>query len=274
MRNNGLITCVDPKSPISEIFKTLRTNINFMDVKKQSKVFLITSTFAGEGKSWISSNLAVSFTQTGQRVLLIDADMRKGRQYKIFKVSPKPGLSNFLSEANFFESENISTRLINYIQKTKLDNLFIMTAGNIPPNPSELLNSSEMGNLINIAKNNFDVVIVDGTPMQLVADSLILARLVDATIIVTACKETKKEDLGKTINNIKNIGGNILGVVLNKVPISAKKYEQRYYYNSKDTTERDFVYRNNDEDLFISKDIINEEANINEEADINEEIKN
>ena len=92
-----LIVLKDPKSPISEIFRTLRTNIQFMDTKKNSKVILVTSAYANEGKSWISSNLAVTFAQAGKKVLLIDADMRKGRQYSIFKISPKPVLYNYLS---------------------------------------------------------------------------------------------------------------------------------------------------------------------------------
>ena len=92
-----VITHQDPKSPISEIFKTLRTNIQFMSTKGKLKTILVTSTLPGEGKSWVSSNLAVTFAQAGKRVVLIDADMRKGRQYTIFGVSPRPGLSNYLS---------------------------------------------------------------------------------------------------------------------------------------------------------------------------------
>lgn len=88
----------DPKSPVSEVFRTLRTNIQFMNTDKKLRTLLITSTFVGEGKSWVTSNLAVTFAQTGKRVILVDADMRRGRQYAIFGVSPRPGLSNLLSE--------------------------------------------------------------------------------------------------------------------------------------------------------------------------------
>ena len=92
-----LITQRDPKSPVSEVFRTLRTNIQFMSTNKKLKTLLITSTFPSEGKSWVASNLAVTFAQAGNKVILIDADMRKGRQYTIFGVSPRPGLSNYLS---------------------------------------------------------------------------------------------------------------------------------------------------------------------------------
>jgi len=228
-----LVVFKDPKSPISEIFRTLRTNIQFMATQGKAKTILITSTFSGEGKSWISSNLSVSFAQAGKKVLLIDADMRKGRQYTIFEISPKPGLSNYLANVSSNDNEESKKDLLDYVQKTKVNNLYVMTAGNIPPNPSELLISSRMLQLMEEARNLFDIVIIDSTPSQLVTDSLILARIVDTTIIVAASESTKREDLKRVINNIKNVGGKIAGVVLNKVQISAKKYEQKYYYSSK-----------------------------------------
>lgn len=220
----------DPKSPISEIFRTLRTNIQFMNTKGKLKTILVTSTLPGEGKSWVSSNLAVTFAQAGKKVVLIDADMRKGRQYTIFGVSPRPGLSNYLS--GMLDGEEINEDLSNYIQETEVENLYVISAGNIPPNPSELLIAPQMVNLLDQLKEMCDIIIIDGTPSQLVTDSLILTRLVDSTIIVTAQKYTKKEDLKRVITNIQNVGGKIAGVVINKVTMSAKKYEQSYYYGS------------------------------------------
>lgn len=228
-----LIVQRDPKSPISEVFRTLRTNIQFMNAKNSLKTILITSTMPGEGKSWVSSNLAITFAQAGKKVALVDADMRKGRQYSIFGETPKPGLSNYLSGIDFEEDVADSNSIYNYIRETEIDNLYLIVAGDIPPNPSELLSSSQMIDLLQKLKEEFDVVIIDGTPIQLVTDALILARLVDSTVIVTASKQTKKEDLKKIINNIKNIGGDISGVIVNKIPISPKKYEQSYYYGSK-----------------------------------------
>lgn len=228
-----LIVQRDPKSPISEVFRTLRTNVQFMNAKNNLKTVLITSTMPGEGKSWVSSNLAVTFAQAGKKVALVDADMRKGRQYSIFGETPRPGLSNYLSGVGFEEDAAGSNGIYNYIRETEIDNLYLIVAGDIPPNPSELLSSSQMIDLLQKLKEEFDVVIIDGTPSQLVTDALILARLVDSTVIVTASKQTKKEDLKKIINNIKNIGGDISGVIVNKIPISPKKYEQSYYYGSK-----------------------------------------
>lgn len=221
----------DPKSPISEVFRTLRTNIQFMNTQGKLKTILVTSTLPGEGKSWVSSNLAVTFAQAGKKVVLIDADMRKGRQYSIFGVSPRPGLSNYLSGIGVNNEEG-STDLADFIQETDVDNLYIISAGNIPPNPAELLIAPQMVDLLDRLKDMCDIIIIDGLPSQLVTDALILTRLVDSTLIVTASKSTKKEDLRRVVANIQNVGGKIAGIVVNKVPMNAKKYEQSYYYGS------------------------------------------
>lgn len=224
----------NPKSPISEVFRTLRTNIQFMNVSKKMKVLLVTSTFPGEGKSWIASNLAVTFAQAGKKVVLIDADMRKGRQYAIFGLSPKPGLSNFLSQVEIDEAGRLSEDVGNYIQQTEVENLYVITAGNVPPNPSELLVSAQMIGLLNSLRSSCDLIIIDGTPSELVTDSVILSRIADSTIIVTAHKITKKDTLERVVKNIQNVGGKIAGVVINKVPVSAKRYGERYYYYGED----------------------------------------
>lgn len=227
-----LIAQRDPKSPVSETFRTLRTNIQFMNTNNQLKTLLITSTLPGEGKSWIASNLAITFAQAGKKVVLIDADMRKGRQYAIFEVSPRPGLSNYLSGIDSKSEENSMDEIIDYIQETEVKNLYVISAGNIPPNPSELLITPKMVNLLDKLKQVSDIVIIDGTPCELVTDSVILSRLVDSTVIVTAHKQTKKDTLQKIVTNIQNVGGKIAGIVLNKIPVSAKRYEQSYYYGS------------------------------------------
>ena len=227
-----LIAHRDPKSPVSEVFRTLRTNIQFMNTNNKLKTLLVTSTLPNEGKSWVTANLAVTFAQAGKKVVLVDADMRKGRQYTIFEVSPRPGLSNYLSGFDSNTGEEISDDLADYIQDTQVPNLYIIPAGNIPPNPSELLISTKMISLLDRLKEICDLVIIDGTPCELVTDSIILSRIVDSTVIVTAHKQTKKDDLQKIVTNIQNVGGKIAGIVLNKIPVSVKKYEQSYYYGS------------------------------------------
>ena len=183
-----LITFRNPKSPISETFRTLRTNIQFMNVNKRMKTLLITSTLPGEGKSWIASNLAITFAQAGKQVILIDADMRKGRQYSIFGVAPRPGLANYLAEndknADLADMEK-------YVQKTEVEGLYVISAGNVPPNPSELLITPQMQRLLEKLSSQCDIVIVDAPPCELVTDAAILSRIVDSTVIVTAHKFTK-----------------------------------------------------------------------------------
>ena len=230
-----LIVDKDPKSPISEVFRTLRANIQFMNTKKKSKVVLITSTVEGEGKSWIAANLAVTFAQAGKLALLIDADMRKGRQYDMFNIKAKPGISNYLSgiiNENKEKNEDEINDIENYIQETQIKNLYVIPSGDVPPNPSELLLSHKMKEVIKKLKEQCDVIIIDGTQCDLIADSLVLARLADTTIITTAYKQTKKENLRKVIEKIINVGGKNIGFVLNKVHISEKKYEESYYYGS------------------------------------------
>ena len=220
-----LIAQTEPDAQISEMFRTLRTNIQFMNTSKVLKTLLITSTFPGEGKSWVSSNLAVTFAKAGNKVILIDADMRKGRQYVIFGASPKPGLSNCLIH---MDSDNLEDfEIKKYIQETEIENLSLITAGNVPPNPSELLVSEQMTNLLEDLKEMYDIVIIDGTPCELVTDSVILSRVADTTLIVTAYKATKKDDLGKIIKSIRDVGGNLAGVVINKVPAAKPKGEQK-----------------------------------------------
>ena len=229
MIKKELVAHKDPKSPVSETFRTLRTNIQFMNTNKRLKTLLVTSTMPGEGKSWVASNLAVTFAQAGRRVILIDADMRKGRVYSIFGVTPRPGLSNYLSGVGENDERN---DLGNYLRKTEIPNLYVMPAGNIPPNPSELLVTHQMRNLLEELKRECDIVIIDGTPSKLVTDAVILSRFTDSTIVVTAHNQTKKDDLAQVVKDIKNVGGHVAGVVYNKIPIASKKYNETYYYTS------------------------------------------
>ena len=224
-----LVTHLVPKSPVSETFRTLRTNIQFMNSNIKLRTLLVTSTVPGEGKSWVTANLAVTFAQAGKRVVLIDADMRKGRLYTIFKVQPRPGLSNYLSK---YSDESNHLDLNDYVVPTEVENLYIMPAGNVPPNPSELLVTRQMRNLLDELKRKVDLIIIDSTPCKLVTDSIILSRMVDSTMIVSAHNETRKDDLERVVRDIKNVGGRVIGVVYNKLPITSRKYTKAYYYSS------------------------------------------
>lgn len=225
---NELITFTSPKSSVSEVFRTLRTNVQFINASNKLKSILVTSTVPGEGKSYVSANLAITFAQAGKRVILVDADMRKGRQHEVFELSNENGLSNYLISA--VEDDKID--LGDYIKPTIVENLYVMTAGIVPPNPAELLTSQKMSALIKALEKSADIVIFDGTPSTIVTDALIISRSIGSTLIVTSHKQTKMEDLKQIKKNIENVGGKIAGVVVNKVPRSQKIYGGGYYYES------------------------------------------
>lgn len=225
---NELITFTSPKSSVSEVFRTLRTNMQFINVSNKLKSILVTSTIPGEGKSWVSANLAITFAQAGKKVILVDADMRKGRQHEVFELSNENGLSNYLISA---VGEN-KINLDDYIKQTLVENLYVITAGVVPPNPSELLTSQKMSDLIKVLEGIADVVIFDGTPSTIVTDALILSRNIGSTLIVTSHKQTRMEDLKQIKKNIENVGGKIAGVVVNKIPRSQKVYGGGYYYEN------------------------------------------
>lgn len=211
-----------PKSLISEGVKSLRTNLSFSSVDKELKTILITSSIPSEGKSFISANLATAFAQTGKNVLLIDCDMRKGRQHKIFNISNENGLSNLLID-------NFEDKYSSYIKATEVKKLFVLPCGTVPPNPSELLNSSKNKNLIEFLKGKFDLIIFDGVPCNGLPDSVIMSTIVDKTLIVSADGVTPKELLNNTKKSLESVNANIAGVILNKVNMSGNKYYGKYY---------------------------------------------
>ena len=220
---NELIVEIDPKSNVAEALRIVRTNLQFSAIDEKLKTILVTSSVPGEGKSFISSNLAITFAQNNSKVLLIDCDMRKGRLHKIFNVDNEKGLSNLLID-------DINTDLKQYIQKTDIDNLSVITMGTVPPNPSELLASAKHKVVIEMLKNKFDYIIYDGTPVNPVTDSIIMASLVDKVVIVSAIGDTNVETLQNTKQSLENVNANIAGVVANKAPYTNGNYYGYYGY--------------------------------------------
>lgn len=222
--NTELIVHENSKSIISEGIKTLRTNLQFSSVDKKLKSILVTSSMPGEGKSFTSANLATAFAQNGLKVLLVDCDMRKGRQHYMFNVKNDLGLSNLLI------SDNIESYK-NFFKKTKVENLFLLTMGTIPPNPSELLGSEKNKKLVELFSKHFDMVIYDSVPVNGLPDSLIMSRLVDKVIVVTELKHTPYELLNNTKKSLEKVNADIAGIVVNKVTTNNKKsYIYSKYY--------------------------------------------
>lgn len=211
-----------PKSTISEDIRTIRTNLQFTASDEEAKVLLITSSIPGEGKSFISSNLATAFAQTGESTLLIDSDLRLGRLHKIFGVSNEKGLSNLLVSKDVVDCAK-------FLKKTPISNLYVMPRGTVPPNPSELLNSSNFKKVIEFLKENFDHIIFDGVPINGLPDSLILANLVDRVILVTSCGYTKIDELDKAKKALEKVDANIAGVVVNRTAKTNRGKYSNYY---------------------------------------------
>ena len=225
-----LIVENNPKSPIVESIKTIRTNILY-STRKNS--ILVTSCKEKEGKSWVINNLAVTFAQTGKRVILVDANLRQeNNKNEIFNIEKCEGLSDFIREISEDQMENLE-KARKYIKETSIPNLHIMQNGTIPPNPAELISSKNMKRLVNLLKNMYDIVIIDGTSSILVADSIALSSMVDSTILVEENRKTKINDLKKVKKLIEDVNGNILGVILNRVDVQSGKYYGKkygYYY--------------------------------------------
>lgn len=221
-KQSELIVHVDPKSTISEGVRTIRTNLQFSNVDGNLKKIMVTSSMPGEGKSFTSANIATAFAQDGNKVLMIDCDMRKGRLHKIFKLSNAKGLSNLLID-------NVTRNYKKYIKETKVENLSVITAGVVPPNPSELLNSEANKKLIEKLEKDYDYIIFDCVPTNGLPDSLIVSSLVDKAIIVCAANVTPTELLQKTKNSLENVDADIAGIVVNKTKASYNKYYGHYY---------------------------------------------
>ena len=221
--DSELVLRDNPKSKVSEDFRTIRTSLYFSLNNKKSNTVLITSSTPNEGKSFIASNLAVAFAKTQKKVLLIDCDMRLGRQHEIFALSNKAGLSNLLAE-------NEAKTYEKYVQKTTVKNLNVITRGVVPPNPSELLDSSDMEELLSEAKEKYDYIILDGTPLDGLSDSLILAKKTDRTVVVCSANITTIEDLQNSKKALEAIDVKVSGVVLNRTVDERRgDYYNKYY---------------------------------------------
>lgn len=239
-KDSEIVILENAKSPISEAFRALRTNVTFA---QNTKTILVTSSRMSEGKSFVAANLAVTIAKTDKKVIIVDADMRKGRQNKIFGLDNKKGLSNYL--ANCEESKVDISELCSYIKTTKVPNLHLMTSGNRPSNPAELLSPPKIKGLLSVLSEIYDIIIIDGTPSSIIADSVVISRFVDYTMLVTAHKATKVEDVRKLIKSFEQVGVRINGAVLNKYRLTKEVYTSSYYYadSSPDSKLKDFVER-------------------------------
>ncbi|EOI57121.1 MULTISPECIES: CpsD/CapB family tyrosine-protein kinase [Enterococcus] len=230
-----LIAAINPFSTTAEQYRKIRTNIEFSSADKKIKSLVITSSGPSEGKSTTAANLAIVFANTGSRVLLVDADLRKPSVALSFKIPNVNGLSNYLTEGNSvsgsFTSESVymtqgSSAIDNRLIETNTENLYLMPSGPTPPNPSELLRSQRMQELVKILEDSFDLVIFDMPPVVTVTDAQILSAYVDGTILVIRERATKKQAIIEAKKLLDMVQAKIIGVIYN----GKKQGEDSYYY--------------------------------------------
>jgi len=213
-----LITHLNPRSPISEQYRTIRTNLQFTAIDQKLQTILVTSSGPGEGKSITIANLAVAYAQQDKRVLLIDADMRKPTVHYTFRLDNIRGLSNLLIDELSLEDA---------VNHSSIENLDVITCGPIPPNPAELLGSNRMKSFIEKAKEAYDIVLFDTPPVLAVPDAQILTNDIDGALLVIRSGQTEHAAAIKAKEALEKSKGKLLGVVIND---QAKSEAENYYY--------------------------------------------
>ena len=221
-----LIINRNPKSVFAEAIKSIRTNLTFASIDKPIKVILNSSAEAGDGKSFVSSNLAVAYAQVNKKVLIVDCDLRRGRLHEVFEVMnlTSGGYSNLI--LNY--SDDI--KLDKYILPTNIKGVDLLTTGPTPPNPVELLGSENNRRLMKVLRKRYDIIILDCPPVLGLSDALILTQFSDAYLLTFSIKKTKKENIERAIKTFDTANAKITGVVVNKATMSKNGY-YGYYYN-------------------------------------------
>src|SRR5690554_1477116 len=226
--DNTLITYHDPKSPVAEAFRTLRTNLQFSALDRELRTLLVTSAGPGEGKSTVITNLAVAVAQSGKSVILVDADLRKPVIHKRFGLGNDVGLTNILVHG---PAESV-------LQDVGIANLQVVTSGPIPPNPAEMLDSGMMEKTRDFLKEKADIVLFDCPPVVAVTDAALLSRKMDGVLLVVQLGSVEREAARRAKTLLENVQAPLLGLVINNIP-AAGGYYYYYYYSDEDEEEYD-----------------------------------
>ena len=226
MSKKATLHTTDPKKllkntstfSVKEAYNAIRTNLLFTQHGEKCPIFVVTSPTANNGKTINSANLAISFAQMGKKTLIIDADMRNPSLTKLFGLHSKNGLSEILAGL----TDNIS------VSKTDVDNLSVLTAGKIPPNPTELLASDRMDKLLGFVREHYDCVFIDTPPINIVTDATVFAQKTTGYIVIVKTDTTKVPEVKTAVQTLESIGSSILGFILNDANSDKKKYYSYY----------------------------------------------
>lgn len=232
MNGSDLIININPKSMFSESIKSIRTNLQFSAIDKELKTILVTSPSAGNGKSFVSANLAVAYGQDGKRVLIVDCDLRRGRQHEVFNIMNQTngGYSNLI--LNYKEEVKLSR----YVVKTDVKNIDLIPTGPTPPNPIELLASKNNEAVIKELREHYDIIILDCPPVLGISDTQVMTKFADANVVVVSSGETPIELLERCKKVFETANSKIDGVIINKASVKGSSYYSYYandYYSSK-----------------------------------------
>lgn len=220
-----LLTQAPPQGPRAESYRQLRTNLSFTNLSGKAKTVLVTSSLPGEGKTTTATNLAIALAQAGQTVCLIDADLRRPMVSEYLGLDRTVGLTTSLvGDADVHD----------ILQPWGDDNLFVLTSGNVPPNPSELLGSEEMKHLLAMLEQTFDTIVIDTPPLLPVTDAAVLSQHVGGVVLVVGAQKLKTQDLAKSFKALEMVDANLLGVVLNQLPTKGPDAYAYTYYNNED----------------------------------------
>jgi non-specific protein-tyrosine kinase len=226
-----LITVTDSRSPTSEAYRVLRTAIQFSVVDKKNSILLMTSAVPSEGKSTTAGNLAVVLAQAGNNVLLIDGDLRRPSQHSIFNLPNKRGVTSLLLKLNVDDTDIEVRNLVeDTVQPTQIEGLQIMTCGQIPPNPSELLGSTKMRRLLEVLDKQYDFVIVDSPPVLSVTDAAVLSAVAGTTLVVVRANKSRKGEFKQVVERLADVNANLAGAVLNSLKAGSEGHDFYYYY--------------------------------------------
>ena len=228
--NKQLFASSNPRAPASEAMRTMRTNIQFAGIDKELKRILVTGANPACGKSTVTANLGVTLAQTGAKVLLVDADLRKPTMHQIFEINKEPGLTNLII------NPEMTTEKV--IQKSGYNNLYILSSGPVPPYPAELLNSAKMKALVELIAKEYDYLVFNSPPVIAVTDSAILSTLTDGTLFVLDYGRVTRDEAAWALEQLGKVQAKIIGTVLNAVPYSKSYYNGYQYYYGSDSEDK------------------------------------